>query len=102
MFGFGFLELYVLVNLIYTVVMFLLFHGYCANKIAEKSYEIHKKELTKQEISIIMFIFYFSYIFVGTVCLIIDFLQSIFTPKNALWLHWLFKEKEKEKDKSES
>jgi len=88
-FGFSFFQLYFLINLIYTMILFIFYHSILIKKIEEKYKEWDIEDLSNKKAHEIINIFYIIMTFIGSIMLFCDFVQFLFNRKNCLWLyHW--------------
>lgn len=94
MFGLSLLNLYFLINYIYTLVCFFLLHGSLAEKMNDRYYEETKKNLTSAEIKAALNMYYVATILFGTFSLLIQIRALLTYPKECLWLYRYYKNKE--------
>ena len=86
MFGYSLWSIYFIVNMIYSIIMFLFFHSALIRK-ATKRVKVPVKDAIKA-----MNISYIIYAFIGSLCLIGDIIQLIINPKKCIWLSYIYKE----------
>ena len=90
MFGYSIVQLYFLTNMVYTIIIFFLFHNSMVERILKNHYMMAKHVMTDEEIRMTMNIFYITGAFFGSIKLLKDTLNLIFDYKSCLWLHWLY------------
>jgi hypothetical protein len=90
MFGYNLLELYFMINLIYTVITFIFLHNIIAEKVYNEYKETTSKSLTSGELTTSMNVFYVFSVGTGTFRLANDFLRLIIVPKKCIWLYRIY------------
>ena len=95
MLGYSPVQLYFMINMLYTIFMFFFLHNSIVEKVMTNYKKIHSKDLTNEEIQKIMNTFYIISVFLGSIKLLKDTLNLIFDHRSCLWLHWYYRKKEK-------
>jgi hypothetical protein len=90
MFGYSIVQLYFLTNMIYTIIIFFLFHRSMVERIYKNHHMMTQHYMTDEEIRMTMNIFYITGPFFGSIKLLKDTLNLIFDHRSCLWLHWLY------------
>lgn len=94
MFGYSLLQIYFMINFIYTIIMFFLLHKIIVKKIYYTHHKITSNYMTDREITISMNIFYVMGAFVGSIRLFKDVLNLLFDHKACIWLYNKYEDKE--------
>lgn len=94
MFGYSFIRLYFMINMAYTIIMFLLLHNIIAKKLYNHHHRLTSRHLTNEEIQVSMNVFYIIGIFTGSIRLLKDMLNLFFDHKTCIWLHKIYDNKE--------
>ena len=100
MFGYSFTQLYFMINMLYTIIMFFFLHNIIAEKIFKNHHKLTSSYMTDKEVQISMNIFYIIGPLIGSIRLLKDVLNLIFDHKTCIWLHRIY-EKETDEEKTE-
>jgi predicted membrane protein len=84
------LEIYFLISMIYTVILFLFFHGSIVDRYSESN------NVSPETIEDSMFMFYVMSIIFGGFSLLLNVVYLFIAPKCCIWLHWYYKDKKEE------
>ena len=93
MFGFSFIQLYFIINMLYTIIMFFFLHNIVSEKMYKNHHKITDKYMTNKEIKIAMNLFYIIGAFLGSLRLFKDILNLILDHRTCIWLHRIYEKK---------
>jgi len=94
MFGFSLLQIYLLINLLYTILSFIFLHNILVRHISEQFKESTSRDLTPEEIQTSMSVFYILSALIGTIRLLQDIRTFLFNRKECIWLYHLYKKED--------
>jgi len=94
MFGYSLLQLYFLANMVYTVITFIFLHNILAEKMYKEYKQVTSKEMSSEQLTISMNIFYVISAFIGTFRFAKDILNFILNNRQCVWMYRVYKKDE--------